>query len=299
MKPEADAGMLTLIRTQAQFSFAELFTFTMRSGTQDRFTDLDFNIVYNLQTYKANSIRIEGLRSKLAVGWQVDEQEVKISAYPGETLAGADFFAALESGLLDGAYIQRSRGFWAAGDGPAYEDFAADPIAVIPIFTGRVSTIDKIGRTHAQIRVKSPLSLLDIDMPRNTYQAGCQWLLYGPGCGLDRADFTTSFTVVSADHRNITVASIGTPTGADGLASYLQGRLLFTSGDNNGLQTIIATNTSTVFTLQYPLLTVPAPGDTFDASWGCSKGVESCDLKFNNKLNFRGFPRVPPVVVSF
>jgi hypothetical protein len=43
----------------------------------------------------------------------------------------------------------------------------------------------------------------------------------------------------------------------------------------------------------YPLLVVPAPGDTFTVTFGCDKTMATCNL-FSNIQNFRGFPYVPP-----
>jgi uncharacterized phage protein (TIGR02218 family) len=305
MKP-IPAALLTLLTSQKQLPYAELFTFTFRDGTHDYFTDLDVPIAFGGNTFKANSLRIEGLKFKIGVGWQVDEQEIKISAFPGETLGGSSFFGAVESGLLDGATIQRQRAFFTPLGGPAYLDYAAAPAGVVTLFTGLVSTISKIGRTQVEMKLKSPLKLLDIDMPRNTYQPGCQWDLYSSfgandGCRVNRAAFTQTFTVSTANATRINpVGGIAPQFGADGLAYFAQGRLLFTSGVNNNLETTIADNDSVTFVLRFPLNNIPAPGDTFTASAGCSKLGRggACELKFNNLPNFRGFPRVPPIVIS-
>lgn len=292
--------MIQLINTQAQFNIAELYQFNFRDGSFAYFTNLDLPINYGGRLWLANQIRIEGLKFKIAIGLDVDEQEIKIDAYPGDTLNGANFFAGVQEGLLDGAYVIRSRGFWTAHGGPAYDDYNLfAPICVVPLFTGRVATISKIGRTHVELKLKSPLSLLDIDMPRNTYEPGCQWTLYDSGCTLTRASFTTNYTVLTATVQQITpTIAISPATAADGIATFLQGRLLFTSGVNSGLQTIVGNNNGTYFALQYPLLSASAPGDTFAVSQGCSKTSNTCDMKFSNLLNFRGFPRVPPIVVS-
>ncbi|RMA42141.1 hypothetical protein D9R08_11880 [Rhodophyticola porphyridii] len=36
-----------------------------------------------------------------------------------------------------------------------------------------------------------------------------------------------------------------------------------------------------------------APGDMIRLEAGCDKRMETCRLKFNNLLNFRGFPDIP------
>jgi uncharacterized phage protein (TIGR02218 family) len=293
--------MIQLILTQHRFAIAELYTFTLNDGAADYFTSIDLDLNLNSHTYKANALRIEGLQYNLGVGFKVDELTVKISAFPGEQLAGAEFFTAVQSGLLDGATIQRDRVFWAAGQQVAYRDYLEQPVAIIPLFLGFVSTIDRMGRTFCEMKVKSPMSLLDIDMPRNTYQQGCLWTLYEPGCGAVRADFTSTYTVGVASPQDINPTTAISPvTGADGVPYYALGRLKFTSGPLINVQVAIESNDGTTFGLAYPLAQLPNPGDTFEASAGCTKMGRggACELKFNRLVSFRGFPKVPPVVVA-
>ena len=47
-------------------------------------------------------------------------------------------------------------------------------------------------------------------------------------------------------------------------------------------------------TLGYPLQSTPAPGDTFTVYYGCDHTPGTCQSKFNNLANFRGFPYIPP-----
>lgn len=301
MKPSGNPAFVNFILSNQRMLIAELYTFTLLDGSNIYFTSLDMDLNVDGNTYVANSLRIEGLKYKVAVGLQVDEQDIKISAYPEDTLGGAQFFAAVQEGLLDGAYLSRRRGFWAVSTGISYRDYALPPVGVVELFIGRVATISKIGRTHVEMKLKSPLSLLDIEMPRNTYQPGCQYTLFDQGCGLLKASFTFSgvvFGVVDADLGITVTGGIPSPIGADGIPTYSFGRLLFTSGSNNDLQVSIAANDSSIMGFQYPPIKNIQPGDTFDAWPGCSKTDNTCDLKFSNKIHFRGFPRVPPIVVS-
>jgi Uncharacterized conserved protein (DUF2163) len=69
----------------------------------------------------------------------------------------------------------------------------------VTLFKGRVSTIDRVGRTSAQITIASPLVVLDYDMPRNIYSPTCLRTLYHAGCGLNALLFHT--TAMSAPAR--------------------------------------------------------------------------------------------------
>src|SRR5687767_122153 len=98
MKP-VSAPFLAFIAASQQMPFAELYTFEFADGSFAYYTNLDRTIFYDSKTFLGSSLRIEGLRYKLTNTFEVDEQEVRIAAYPGELLGGAEFFAAIGSGL--------------------------------------------------------------------------------------------------------------------------------------------------------------------------------------------------------
>ena len=157
----------------------------------------------------------------------------------------------------------------------------------------------KGGASHVEFKVKSALVKLNVNMPRNYYQPGCLWTLYDSGCTLIKSNFAIGGTVYSASYNTIAPSGgVVMPGSPDGLPTYMGGRLLFTSGVNDGLQVLIDTNDSNVLRLAYPLDATPAVGDSFTYYPGCSKSFNTCQLKFNNQANFRGFDKVPPVMVS-
>jgi uncharacterized phage protein (TIGR02218 family) len=277
-----------------------LYKFTSATGENDYFTDLDFNVSYDGFTWKANSLRFEGMARKLSVGLDVDEQSVKIWAKSGDTLFGADFLPNAEQGLLDGAIIQRSRIVWTFQTGNAAYDTTLPPIAVWVLSTGYTSQISKGGLSHIELKVKSALHKLEVNMPRNYYQPGCLWTLFDQGCTLVKSTFAIAGSVgATPTNKLIPVAGgVVNPMGADGIATYVQGRLLFTSGVNSGLQVLLDNSDSSNLSMAYLLDELPAIGDTFNYYPGCSKSYNTCSLKFGNQINFRGFDKVPPVMVS-
>ncbi len=52
---------------------------------------------------------------------------------------------------------------------------------------------------------------------------------------------------------------------------------------------------NSMITLVLPMGSSVQVGDTFTIVAGCDKSRETCASKFNNILNFRGFPDVPGV----
>ena len=76
------------------------------------------------------------------------------------------------------------------------------------------------------------------------------------------------------------------------------GRLRMVSGAGAGLVGVIkhdqfVSGGARVIELWEPLRAVIVPGDVVRLEAGCDKRAETCRLKFNNFVNFRGFPDIP------
>jgi uncharacterized phage protein (TIGR02218 family) len=279
-----------------------------------------------IATFVANSIRISGLKYSIKIGMDVDEQDVTIScltpptfpqsasaAVSGEldvgeladmllatdgiasptfgpsleTIEGVPFLKALRTGLFDGAFLQRDRAFLYA--------WGAPPIGTVTLFHGRISSIDKIGRVDAQVKVKSDLVLLDTDFPRNIYQAGCIHILFDAGCALVKSSFAVAGTV-GAGSTNLVINW----TNPNNYNYFYEGTISFTSGELDGVDANIKSSNATTLVLSDSLPVAPQPGDTFNAYPGCNHttGVGGC-ATFNNLAHFRGYPNVPPPATAF
>jgi hypothetical protein len=282
----------------APLRMGDCFTVTLAAGSIAGIADgmaltyssLDVPILLNGYYYLANELLVGGLRYKSSRGLSVDTQTLTIAAWPGMTIGGVPFMQALQQGLLDGAEIQRDRCFfsetaWQAGRLNPGTPIA--PIGAMLLFKGRVTELTKIGRTRAEIKVASDLTLLDVDMPRNLYTTACQHLLYDAGCGLNRA----SYTFAGAAGSGSTASQINW-TGAT--ANFLQGSIAFVGGANDGVVATIKTASAGVFGLMYPLPETPAAGDRFTAVYGCDHTMATCTSRFSNLIHYRGFPFVPP-----
>jgi uncharacterized phage protein (TIGR02218 family) len=224
---------------------------------------------------------VSGLKYKATTGASVDKQTIAISAYESMTIGGIPFLQALQQGLLDGAEIQRERAFFTNFQGLP----PLVPIGTEILFKGRVTSVDSVGRTSANVSVESDLTILKRQMPLKFFSTNCVWTLYGPGCALSRSAFTFSGSVGAGS-----TASVINWSGAT--TSFQQGSLTFTSGVNEGITANIKIAAAGVLTLMYPLPAAPALGDTFTAVWGCDH-TQGC-AKFQNTANFLGFPYIPP-----
>lgn len=298
-----------LLAGQRDYIIAHIYEFQSAAGALDYFTDFDTDIPAYGVIYKSGGLRIEGLRMKLATGIAVDEQDVTIWASPTDTLFGANFLTGMAEGLMDGGTISRGRLVWQPLTGDVSLDILQPPIAAWRMFLGYMSTIEKLGRASVQFKVKSPLVKLNIDMPRNFYQPGCLWSVFddsittgnaGVGCTLFGPDYAVA-GVVSAGMTAIVIPVSGgvvNPVGADTIGNYQRGRIVFTSGVNDGLMTTIDSNDDVALYLAYPLNAIPSVGDMFNYYPGCSKTFNTCNVKYSNTANYRGYDLVPPVLVA-
>ena len=268
----------------APLLMADCFTLTLRTGTVITLTDADVPVTLGGTIFLANSILIDGLSFKCALGLDVDEQQVTLAARPSDTIGGVPALTAIHRGALDGCTVRRERAFLTS--------WSAPPLGSVVLFQGRVTSVDAVGRTSATVTVASDLVLLDLDMPRNLYQPTCVHALYDPGCGLQRSAWGVPGMVGTG-----TSATQIVWAGAD--PKFAQGTLAFTSGVLAGQSVGVKIASAGALALAYPLAAVPAVGDAFTAYPGCDRTQATCAQKFANTANFRGFPFVPPPAAAY
>lgn len=112
----------------------------------------------------------------------------------------------------------------------------------------------------------------------------CQHSLYDSGCTVNEADHQVTDTIDSVSGSTVTMTAIS-GSYADG---WFSGGILRT-GDNSRFIVAHAGNT---ITLSRPLKELEA-GLSVDLSPGCDRTMATCRDKFNNILNYLGFPWMP------
>ena len=306
-------AMLVNSSSSNPFAQADLYTFTLVGGGFLRLTNLDVDVLSGGNTYTANGPAIDTQTTKATghwkVGLDVDTWVIELlprpinvitgAAYP-DTIGSQPMLAAIRAGALDGATLQVDRAYWPGGfpvpwksplvPGPAGYPTPTDYI-LSKIFVGRVSQVD-CTRVSAIITVSSFLELLTTLMPRNLYQAGCAHQLFDPGCTLVAASFSRNGSISSVGSpANLLTSAVIAPAGS---ATYTLGRMVMTSGANNGFSRAVRTwNSGTgVFTLIAPFPFTVQVGDTFTAYAGCDKTQTTCN-KFANIANFGGEAYIP------
>lgn len=96
---------------------------------------------------------------------------------------------------------------------------------------------------------------------------------------------------VVTDKKTFSASSL---SGTD--ATYQFGKILWLSGSNAGQESVVRifTNSTSLVKLYFPVANTIVSGDRFMIIEGCSKDFTTdCLTRFNNAINFRGFPYVP------
>ncbi len=281
-------ALVDLLSSRDPLLAFDLYQFTLPGDTVLYYGTADVPIVYQGATY-GGSVRWDRSQIDLKAGLEADSLTVNAYATPADLVNGVPFHQFLRQGGFDNAYLLLQRAYYPA---PLSVPLGA-PNGVVWLFSGLVTEVIT-GGLKAQIKIDSHLYTLDIKLPRNLYQHLCNHVLYGPDCGLNGANFA----VQGQAQAGSTIFQIVTNlTGVPGYFSL--GKLQFTSGALQGtwigIQSQVggAGSQPATLTLTPPLLAAPAPGDAFTLWPGCDRALSTCQNKFNNALNFRGFPWIP------
>lgn len=287
MKP-ASGAMISLLTTNGPFFMADLYTIKDAYGGVSTWTDFDNDLSVGGTLYSAETLVLTRTKTKLSTGLDTDTMTVTLAAPPSATIQtmspyyGMPWLMAIQKGYLDGARINVDR--------MVTNDWGDTSFGSIPMFYGRVSDVD-VSRGVATIKVNTDLDLLNLQLPKNLFQAGCLNTLYDGGCLANRSAFTFSGTVGGGSTSTSIVLS-GVTTQPDGY--FALGTMKFTSGTNINGVAGVRDFASGVATLTYPLVNAPSVGDAFTITAGCDKQLTTCTNKFSNQAHFRGFPYVPP-----
>ena len=151
------------------------------------------------------------------------------------------------------------------------------------------------GRMAFVAEVRSLAHVLGQTVGR-TFQAGCDARLGDARCGIDLENAVYRGTGVVTDLLRDRAFMASGLAGFDA-GWFTSGTLIWTSGANAGRVTEVLAHgldgsIATLTLLEAPVRAV-AEGDSFIARAGCDKRIATCNAKFANTANFRGFPSIP------
>lgn len=151
-------------------------------------------------------------------------------------------------------------------------------------WTGIVRGFSVTDRT-ASIQVPSIFSLaLKGEIPNVYFQSPCNHVLYDGRCGILRSDNRVQTTVQATSPLEITLDT--EPAAAHILAA---GEIV---NLRTGERRLILDNNGSLIDIGYPFVDMLV-GDEVEVVKGCDHSLQTCKDKFDNVINFGGFPYIP------
>lgn len=245
-------------------------------GATQGFTDHDEPVAFDGVTYEASS-GFTASEVQSTLGLAVDNLTV-MGALNSDTINEDE----LAAGLYDDAAIEIWRVNWQSTD------------QRVLMRRGNLGQVTR-GKTAFQAEMRGLAHRLNQSVGR-CYGYGCDADLGDARCTIDLADpsFSGTGIVASAtDARRFAVSGLGAYTDQ----WFGGGRLVWTSGANSGRAMEVkrhgVAGTGISIELWQAMSEAVAAGDTFTITAGCDKQFTTCKAKFDNALNFRGFPYMP------
>ncbi|MCC5993399.1 MAG: DUF2163 domain-containing protein [Rhodobacteraceae bacterium] len=256
-------------------TIARAWALKRADGLQLGFTDHDRDLEFDGLLFRA-SAGLSARALEQVTGLAVDNSEA-VGALVDAGLTEADITA----GRYDGAELVIWQVNWAAPDQRQV------------IFRGSLGEITREGGAF-RTELRGLSEALNIASGR-VYHADCAASLGDAACGfdLDAPGFHATAPLLGAKGATLRLAPLA------GLAEgwFAQGTVTVQTGQAAGLAGQVrfdrVEDQARVITLWSQLRAPLAAGDQVILRAGCDKRAETCRLKFNNFLNFRGFPHIP------
>ncbi|WP_414897406.1 DUF2163 domain-containing protein [Rhodovulum sp. YEN HP10] len=257
-------------------TLARAWALVRRDGVVLGFTDHDRDLVFGGITFRADTGMTARALSQ-TTGLSVDNSAA-VSALSSEAITEED----ISAGRYDGAGLRIWLVNW------------REPEQHALIFTG---TLGEMTRTAGAFEAELRGLAEGLNQPQGQiYQAPCGAVLGDGACRFDTGQegFSTVLAAVSVTGRRAFRFE-----GLSGFAAHWfeQGRLEVVSGPAAGLAGAIKgdreENGLRVIELWSEIRGPIGAGDTLRLIAGCDRRAETCRSKFDNFLNFRGFPDIP------
>lgn len=257
-------------------TLARCWRLTRRDGWSRGFTDHDGDLVFDGVTYVANT----GLSARALMqttGLSIDNSEA-LGALTDLSVTEAD----IRAGRFDGAEVEVWLVNW------------AEVSERMMLFRGHLGEITRAGGAfRAEL-----LGLAEIlNQPQGrVYQKSCSAVLGDGKCRFDLGQL--GFT----DEAEVLAVEYGTKLSLSGTQDppdrwFERGMLTVLTGAAEGLTGVIKNDRRSAagrdVALWQELRAGIVPGDRVRIVAGCDKQPGTCEDKFGNMLNFRGFPTIP------
>ena len=252
---------------------ARCWSVARKDGLTLGFTDHDRELSFDGLTFRPDT----GLTARAVVqgtGLAVDNSEA-LGVLSSDAITESD----IDAGRWDGGEVRLWHVNWA---NPAERELR---------FRGTLGEIRRGGGAF-QAELRGLTEALNRPTGR-LYQTTCSATLGDAACGIDTARLSTEVAAGETDGRSFRPTGLGTfdPRW------FERGRLTVLTGEGRGLTGVVKTDRkedgARTLELWSPIRAAIAPADRIRLEPGCDKRATACRTKFDNLVNFRGFPFIP------
>lgn len=234
-----------------------------------RYTSSDGSIVIDGETFLPLAI------SRDSVGQSQEEQDrALIITLPGDTPI-CRFYIASAPGEMATVKVERFQ----IPDGGTPER--------IIMFEGLIQSVafEQQGAV-GKLAVQGLIAAFSRPVPKDTYSAVCNHILYDGRCTVVEALFRVTKEVLSVSGNTLTIADLDLESDGFYTAGFIE-----ITGDNPDHR-VILDHVGEVVTVTLPFAINPT-GIDVNVFAGCDHAAVTCKQKFSNLLFFGGFPFVP------
>lgn len=258
-------------------SLCTCWAIARRDGEHLGFTDHDHALSFEGVIFRADTGLSASALSQ-STGLAVDNTEA-IGALSDTAIKEED----IDAGRYDGAEIRIWRVNW--------QDVSERVLS----FRGLFGELRRKGPAF-EVEIRGLSELLNRPIGR-VYQKPCSAVLGDRSCGKDLAALGYRYDAEIIEVERQRVVRIAHHAGFE-KAWFLRGRLDVLSGNAKGLWSTIKRDAidgnERIVELFEPIRAPLQPKDHIRLTAGCDKRFETCRLKFQNAINFQGFPDLVP-----
>lgn len=156
------------------------------------------------------------------------------------------------------------------------------------LFYGRVNSVEfDLKRGVAKVKLSNLSGVIKSKIPVRTYGVSCSFDLFDEFCGCDKNAFEISFLGKQAEFKDNNTIIAHPLISSKPLGYFSGGYIEFASR-----RSYIVKSEQSELKLLFP---VPnsAKDSLIHVFAGCDKTLSACRAKFNNEINYGGFPFVP------
>jgi len=236
------------------------------------FTEHDKEIVVDGETYTpTNAFSSSAMKADASMS----VNNINVVALMSDEITEED----LHAGRYDDAMV---RIFYVQWDQPN--------LGILPLMNCQFGEI-KFFDGEFETELRSRMQRLQQDMGR-VYNLECDAILGDDRCRADLSIYPDHVGSISAiNEANRTIIYDQSLDALEGFYQY--GLLTFTSGKNTGRAIEVRGNLGNAIILIEPPAFRVQKGDEFTLQVGCDHTPETCKSRFNNYVNYRGFPDMP------